>query len=344
MSVNLLRVQGDCVIKDGYAVTVPDGDTGGGPVWYMPHHGVLEEEKGKLRMVFDCLAQSRGVCLNDLLRGGPVLSNPLLEVLCRFREGHVAFTCDVQSMYHRVRVPEADSNLLRFLWFRDDDPEGEVQVLRMRSHVFGAVSSSSVASFALGRCAEEGRESYPEAADVLLRKTYVDDALCATDSVEDAVHLARDLKELCGTGAFNMTKFTSNSPAFLKQIPFEDRGKKVKALELDKDALGPERALGLKWSIEKDSFVFQFKDQQKPVTRRGILSTVSSVFDPLGIVSPVTLLGRVLLQWLCSLSCRWDDPLPKELTDGSGRSGWSEPGVWTVFSWEGASRVHRETY
>ncbi|XP_043238689.1 uncharacterized protein LOC122390096 [Amphibalanus amphitrite] len=302
------------LVDDGYAAPVPDGEVGGGPVWYLPHHGVQEPAKGKLRVVFDCAARSHGVCLNDLLRGGPNLTNPLLGVLCRFREGRVAFTCDVQSMYHRVRVPEADADLLRFLWFHDDDPEGDVQVLRMRSHVFGAVSSGSVASFALSRCAEEGREQFPEAADALLRKTYVDDALCAADSVEEAVKLARDLKDLCRTGAFNMTKFTSNRSEFLKQIPFEDRGKQVKAVDLDKDALGSERALGLKWSVEKDSFVFQFNDRHKPVTRRGILSTVSSVFDPLGIVSPVTLLGRVLLQRLCAVSCGWDEPLSDALT------------------------------
>ena len=298
--------------EDGYAVPVTDQDTAD-PVWYIPHHGVMEEGKNKLRVVFDCAARSQGVCLNDLLKKGPNLTNSLLGVLCRFREGPVAFTCDVKSMFHRVHVPEADRNLLRFLWFQDDDLEGEVVIWRMKSHVFGAVSSSSVASFALNSCAEEGRSAYPEAADVLLRKTYVDDALCATDSVERAVKLARDLKELCLSGAFNMTKFTSTSPDFLRQIPVEDRGKGVKDLDLDKDSLGSSRALGLKWLIVEDSFYFQFKDPQKPLSRRGLLSTVSSVFDPLGIVAPVTLTGRVLLQKLCALRYGWDDPLPDAL-------------------------------
>ena len=297
---------------DGYAVPVSERDVTG-PVWYMPHHGVREPSKDKLRVVFDCAARSHGVCLNDLLRKGPVLTNSLLGVLCRFREGPVAFTCDIQSMYHRVRVPEADTNLLRFLWFRDDNPDGELQVWKMRCHVFGAVSSSSVSSFALSRCAEEGRSRYPEAADILLRKTYVDDALCAVESVDTAVRLTRDLKELCATGAFNMTKFTSGSSQVLKQVPVEDRGKNVKRLDLDKDRLSAESALGLKWSVEKDAFCFQFKDKQRPLTRRGVLSTVSSVFDPLGVVSPVTLLGRVLLQKMCALSCAWDDALPETL-------------------------------
>ena len=109
-------------------------------------------------------------------------------------------------MYHRVRIPEADTHLLRFLWFHGSDPEGEVRVWKMTCHVFGAVSSGSVASFALRCCAEEGRSLFPEAADALIRKSYVDDVLCATDSVKGAVKLASDLNELCSTGAFNMSK------------------------------------------------------------------------------------------------------------------------------------------
>ena len=302
------------LVEDGYAVPVSDDDVTG-PVWYLPHHGVWEPGKGKLRVVFDCAAKSGGTCLNDLLRKGPVLTNSLLGVLCRFREGRVAFACDIQSMYHRVHVPESDTSMLRFLWFRDNDPDGDVQLWRMRSHVFGAVSSGSVASFALGRCAEEGRSSYPEAADALIRNTYVDDALCAVDSVEDAVHLARDLKALCATGAFNMTKFTSSSPQFLKCVPMEDRGKKVKQLDLDKDRLCAESALGLRWSVDDDTFGFQFRGEEKPWSRRGVLSTVSSVFDPLGVVSPVTVTGRVLVQKLCALSCGWDDLLPAVLAE-----------------------------
>ncbi|XP_043210667.1 uncharacterized protein LOC122375380 [Amphibalanus amphitrite] len=275
--------------EDGYAVPVSDGLTDSDhPVWYMPHHGVMEPEKGKLRVVFDCAARSHGVCLNDLLKGGPNLTNSLLGVLCRFREGPVAFTCDIASMYHRVRVPEPDTNLLRFLWFHGSDPEGEVRVWKMTCHVFGAVSSGSVASFALRQCAEEGRSQFPEAADALTRKSYVDDVLCATSSVEGAVKLASDLKELCSTGAFNLTKYRSNSSDVLRQIPVQDRGKSVKELDLGKDSLGSDRLLGLRWSMEDDCFCFQFRDKQKPVTRRGILSTVSSVFDPLGVIAPVT--------------------------------------------------------
>lgn len=302
------------LFDEGYAERVPDSEVETQDrTWYLPHHGVRHPEKKKLRVVFDCSAKTGNLCLNDLLVKGPNLTNSLVGVLLRFREGPVAFTCDVDSMFHRVRLPAADSNMLRFLWFRDNDISGEVIVCRMKSHIFGAVSSPSVANFALRQCAEEGRERYPEAAEIVDNNVYVDDALVSTSSVGEAIRLASDLKELCRTGAFNMSKFTSNSADFLKGIPHEDRGKNVKNLDLEVDSLKPERALGMLWTVEDDTFRFTFADRRKPVTRRGILSQVSALFDPLGIVSPVTLQGKVLVQRLCSMSCGWDDPIPCSL-------------------------------
>ena len=52
------------------------------------------------------------------------------------------------------------------------------------------------------------------------------------------------------------------------------------------------------------------KNEKKPLTRRGILSTVSSVSDPSGTVAPVILVGKQLLQELCLEGIDWDDPVP----------------------------------
>ena len=50
--------------------------------------------------------------------------------------------------------------------------------------------------------------------------------------------------------------------------------------------------------------------QDRPLTRRGILSTVSSVYDPLGFLAPLILVGKSLLQDLCRGKVEWDDPIP----------------------------------
>lgn len=63
------------------------------------------------------------------------------------------------------------------------------------------------------------------------------------------------------------------------------------------------------WFIDSDTLGFQINIKSKPMTKRGILSIVSSVYDPLGIVSPFVLTGRSILQNLCRQRMEWDDEI-----------------------------------
>ena len=105
-------------IDKGYAEPVPTSQLtrSDGRVNYLPHHAVVYPVKGKLRVVFDPKAKSGGTSLNEHLLQGPDLTNSLLGVLLRFREGQHAVTADVQEMFHQVKVPEQDRDVLRFLW------------------------------------------------------------------------------------------------------------------------------------------------------------------------------------------------------------------------------------
>ncbi len=123
----------------------------------------------------------------------------------------------------------------------------------------------------------------------------------------------RHVEELCDQmlqGALNLTKWTSNDREVLESIPVEARAKNVKELDLDNDALPTERALGVSWFVESDTFGFKVNIKEKPCTRREILSVVSSVYDPLGMAAPFVLLAKLLLQDLCRKGLDWDDEIP----------------------------------
>ena len=93
-----------------------------GQVWYIPHHGVYHAKKpNKIRVVFDCVARFGGTSLNDQLLQGPDLTNRLVGVLTRFRQGPIAFMGDINAMFHQLRIPEGQRDLLRFLWWPDGD-------------------------------------------------------------------------------------------------------------------------------------------------------------------------------------------------------------------------------
>lgn len=91
----------------------------------------------------------------------------------------------------------------------------------------------------------------------------------------------------CQLSFFLLTKWISNNRDVLAKIPEEFRAKNVKDLNLDQDLLPVERVLGVQWCIQSDAFKFKIVLQQRPLTKRGILATMSSVYDPLGILSPV---------------------------------------------------------
>ena len=104
----------------------------------------------------------------------------------------------------------------------------------------------------------------------------------------------------------------SNSREVLETIPEEERAKEVKTLDLSKDDLPVERALGVKWCVETDTFGFKVDVKLKPPTRRGILSVISSVYDSLGLAIPFEFPAKLLLQDLCRVKLEWDDPIPSE--------------------------------
>lgn len=142
-----------------------------------------------------------GTSLNKELLQGPDLTNTLIGVLLRFRQGPIAFMLDIEGMFHQVRVAKEDVSFLRFLWWQNGNINAELAVYRMLVHIFGAVSSPSCVTFALLKTAEDNQKDYP--ADVIstVRENfYVDDCLKSVSTEEQAVSLYRQLTEVCQRG------------------------------------------------------------------------------------------------------------------------------------------------
>lgn len=305
------------VISEGYAqkVSVIEDDHENGRTWYLPHHGVYHQKKGKLRVVFDCAARYKGTSLNDQLLQGPNLTNTLVGTLIRFRIDDVALMGDIDSMFHQVRVPPEDANFLRFLWWENGDTSKHPTEYQMSVHLFGAKSSPSCANYALRKTAIDNKGCFSdEVINTVLRNFYVDDCLKSVGNTNDAVNLVSDLQALLLRGGFRIAKWVSNSRDVMQSIPVTARAKGVQDLDLDHDSLPVDRALGVEWNVESDAFCFKMALAEQKITRRGILSTLSSVYDPLGFVAPCMLKSKGIMQELCKLHLQWDDPIPEGLT------------------------------
>ncbi|KAI2666545.1 Defensin-like protein 68 [Labeo rohita] len=137
--------------------------------------------------------------------------------------------------------------------------------------------SASVCEF-LKLIANKNSHLYPLGSEFVLKNFYVDDGVTSVEDAEKAIKLASDAKNL----------------DFASELPLE-------------------RALGIQWQRDLDCFKFNVKLQQQPATCRGILSTVASVYDPLGFIAPVLLNGKRILQEICKRGTGWDDSLSREL-------------------------------
>ena len=102
-------------------------------------------------------------------------------------------------------------------------------------------------------------------------------------SIEIAVRITGNVQELCKEEVFNLTKFYSNNLVVLKTIQDKDKKDGVEDKDLAIGVLADDKALGLRWDVGKDTLGFQIKTSDKPVTRRGLLAALSSVYNPVGL-------------------------------------------------------------
>ena len=180
----------------------------------------------------------------------------------------------------------------------------------MLLHLFGGRWSPSVSNFTLRKTADDNKDLFDaETVKTVHRNFYVDDLLKSVKTVENAKKLYEQLTLMLASGGFNLTKWICNNR---EVIPQSEMAGQLRNLSLDIKALPIEKALGLEWNVEGDCFQFTISQKDKPQTRRGMLSMVSSIFDPLDFVAPFVLSPKIILQRLCKKGLGWDEIIPEE--------------------------------
>ena len=210
-----------------------------------------------------------------------------MSVHTRFRQEPIAFIGDIGAMFDEVQEPEYITEIFFVLWWPGGDLSQDLEEYQMNVHLFGAVSSSSCSTFALRRAAEDAENHVGrETADVLRKNFHVDDCMRSEEPEEGAVQKTSSVRSACAAEGFTRGKFVSNRLEVL--VSHEERAQDVRTLDLTTDHLPVERALVVQWAAESDKLRFRIILKGKPFTRRGVLSTICSVYDPLLIAAPIS--------------------------------------------------------
>ena len=140
----------------------------------------------------------------------------------------------------------------------------------------------------------------------------MDDMIRSVSTTAEATQLIKEMKDLLKVGGFELAKFMSTSRDVIGAVPEEERAKSLQNVDLQDSTLPQESALGLKWNVESDCFTYSVNLQEKPLTKRGLLATTASLYDPLGLVAPVPLVPKLIQQNMCRLEMEWDDALTED--------------------------------
>ena len=186
----------------------------------------------------------------------------------------------------------------------------------MQVMIFGAASSPCTANYVLRKTADDNRHDASfssEAIDTVHKNFYVDDMLKSARDESEAIRLQDELTKLLARGGFKLTKWSSSSRDVLSNIPKQELATSINLEEMPIQDLPIERTLGLRWNTETDSFRFSVSTHKTcEMTKRGVLSRLSTVFDPLGVLSPFTLPAKCLMQNLWRKKANWDAPLSED--------------------------------
>ena len=151
----------------------------------------------------------------------------------------------------------------------------------MYVHLFGGTCSPSRCNFVRRETAmEENKATYqPKTIGTVLRNFYVDSCLQSVEDEEQGVRLVAELRYLLQKGGFRLTKWMSNSLKVRKSVQEAYTAVDVKDVDLTAVELPSERVICVFWDVERDQFGYNISLMEKPLTRRGILSVVGSVYD-----------------------------------------------------------------
>ena len=141
----------------------------------------------------------------------------MIGTIFGIREGPIALTADIESMFLQVQVPEQDRSCLRFLCrLRINEP---VQIYKNQRHVIGARTSPTCANYALKRVGLDNEEMYPIEAKAMQYNFYMDDFIKSVETPKEAIEVVNQLQLLLSRHGFELKKWISNNDAVTKAIP-----------------------------------------------------------------------------------------------------------------------------
>lgn len=280
--------------------------------YFLPHHGVIRESSTttKLRTVFDASAvTTTGLSLNDIQMVGPTVQDDLLSILIRFRQHKFVVAGDIEKMYRAIELNPIQRSLQQIV-FRDD-PSQPLKMFTLNTVTYGTASAPYLATKCLSSLADSVDNDQVKMS--IKRDFYVDDYLSGGNTEESVIQTCKEVISTLSSAQFNLRKFKSNSNYIIQQITNEKCDTNILNLSKTNPTVSA-KTLGVCWQCDLDTLSFSINiNLRDKVTKRHILSVISQIFDPLGLVGPSIIEAKLIMQKLWMSKLEWDDEVPTDI-------------------------------
>ena len=160
---------------------------------------------------------------------------------------------------------------------------------------YGTASAPFLAVRCLYQLAEDNKITYPKASNIIKNDFYVDDLLTGANSQSELVQLQHEISTILNSAKLELRKWLSNKPELMKQFHF-NQDLDVNIIQLGENEQN--KTLDIFWNANLDTIQYSISQckTQGNVTKRNILSIVSQIFDPLGLLGPVIVVAKILIK------------------------------------------------
>nr|XP_046916907.1 uncharacterized protein LOC124497300 [Dermatophagoides farinae] len=266
----------------------------------MPHSvvcrkGSSEKTTTKKRLVFN--ASNGNNNLNQAIFKG-VTTWCLPRSLLQFRLKQIAIVADIKAAFHNICIQSDHQKYVKFLWH--DKEKEKILCYKFLRLPFGLTSSPFVLNVVINHHIGKYKDKFPAIVSAIHSNLYVDDLVHSVNNEDEAV------------------EFHSISSTIFKEASMELRKWQCSHPGIDKswsDGLGEDKVLGMIWNKKEDTVQISFPIIQfsSDITKRSLLTTLASIYDPMGLILPSSIKLKFFISELWERKIEWDDLLSPQL-------------------------------
>ncbi|KAH9636453.1 hypothetical protein HF086_002153 [Spodoptera exigua] len=143
----------------------------------------------------------------------------------------------------------------------------------------------------------------PKISEIIIHDFYVDDLLTGGRDLDEVRFIRAEVTKALASACMPLRKWRSNDPQLVSDaVP--------QSFHLNIGSDEPDKLLGLGWHVNSDDLGFPigFTKSTNGYTKRDLLSVIARIFDPMGLLCPIVVTMKVLLQKMCMRRYQRLDP------------------------------------